>query len=623
MDKVISTIYKAISDKLNKIIGKPNKDNLAAQGDIQELIKSFEKANDRIKKKLNSLFEIKFIQEASRYIRKKIHISITAVIADEQMNEIFSRVEMATQLLKEKINGELINAIKVDIIEPYIDCLEEMQQLEKNISFYRDRVKFIIQKRALNISYTQRKDKFELKSYIQPSIYNTRFSNLLPTNSDIFDPSTLVLRGPIKIKECISRRWIHPSQPKCIKNHSNSLEKILPVEKSKIKIEFLEVEPFLNDHCHKYGKSIQICDVRKQIDDSFTLELMYNKEQFKQLIESHSIKMSNFDSERLKSEKMSFENICLNSIFMYSSSEKYANKQMDNIVLKNEFYKPNLLVNNLAFQAKLLPENFLLFLFIEGGLPKDRQQTSNQFFQEVEFYENLKRSECHDEKKLMDRIINVYLPLKNLSIGAIKKLMMLVAEELNISRFYIINDDIQKFREFEKCQGGTRKYFDHEKSSARALAFMNMVLDSGIAGQDNAEKSNTDASLESQEIGKKFMDSISEIVYDFLKKSENLRLSKSTNKTAFLNILSELNIKQRFSEDANNEICSLEKKIEFFKNEMKIKGPNSQTLGQVSLKNGKRVSLDHLEKIKPTTHFISKLDRNELVLYNQEAIRGN
>ena len=34
------------------------------------------------------------------------------------------------------------------------------------------------------------------------------------------------------------------------------------------------------------------------------------------------------------------------------------------------------------------------------------------------------------------------------------------------------------------------------------------------------------------------------------------------------------------------------------------------------------MSLDHLEKIKPTTHFVSKLDQNEVILYNQDAVRG-
>ena len=42
----------------------------------------------------------------------------------------------------------------------------------------------------------------------------------------------------------------------------------------------------------------------------------------------------------------------------------------------------------------------------------------------------------------MNRIVNVYLPLNNLSIGAIKKLMMIVAEEINLSKFYILNDDV-------------------------------------------------------------------------------------------------------------------------------------------------------------------------------------
>ena len=219
--------------------------------------------------------------------------------------------------------------------------------------------------------------------------------------------------------------------------------------------------------------------------------------------------------------------------------------------------------------------------------------------------------------------------MKNLSPGAIKKLMMLLADELGLPRYYMLNDDIGAFREFDKCNGGVRNYFNHEKSAARALAFMSVVMENGIAGNDY-ETASVGASSEKKRLveNKKFT-KFNKIIRKFTHEKQSDDATDAANDylangklTELLTILSELNMKKRFLDDQNNVKCSKADKIEFLKMETLLKGPYSKTLSQVSLKNGKRVALDHLEKIKPTTHFVSKQEKWEVVLYNQDAIRG-
>ena len=138
---------------------------------------------------------------------------------------------------------------------------------------------------------------------------------------------------PFSIQDCLKSRWIHACQPQYIKKNKN-LNQIIPIEKSKLKIIKLDDSHLFKESCRKYGMSIQICDIKKIEDSKIELEVMYNKNYFMELIQKLTINMSKYDKQRLESETKSFENICLNPIFIYSSSKKYAEKIREKLVQK-------------------------------------------------------------------------------------------------------------------------------------------------------------------------------------------------------------------------------------------------------------------------------------------------
>ena len=58
--------------------------------------------------------------------------------------------------------------------------------------------------------------------------------------------------------------------------------------------------------------------------------------------------------------------------------------------------------------------------------------------------------------------------------------MMSLAEELNLNRYYIAKDNL-KFYEHYKSEVGAKKYHSYHNSTARALAFMSVILEDGIS----------------------------------------------------------------------------------------------------------------------------------------------
>lgn len=112
-------------------------------------------------------------------------------------------------------------------------------------------------------------------------------------------------------------------------------------------------------------------------------------------------------------------------------------------------------------------------------MPTDRlSKTKNSFKAKVDFYENIKIQECKNNAK------------KNMDMGSIYKIMMLLAEGLCLARYYIIKDDLYQFYQFCKFEGGIRKYFKEPQVqvAVRSLAFMSIVLESGLAGNQENQK---------------------------------------------------------------------------------------------------------------------------------------
>jgi hypothetical protein len=145
-------------------------------------------------------------------------------------------------------------------------------------------------------------------------------------------------------------------------------------------------------------------------------------------------------------------------------------------------FQPNLLLQEICVS----PESYkktIIFLFIEGGLPGEREN----FKEDIEFYSDLQEKEF---RKIKDKfslpneaknpIIKVFLPERNLGLGRKRKIMMLVAEHFALNRFYFIDDDIECFYQYDddRMEHTTRNL---ESVTFNALNYMSKVLDHEIS----------------------------------------------------------------------------------------------------------------------------------------------
>lgn len=123
---------------------------------------------------------------------------------------------------------------------------------------------------------------------------------------------------------------------------------------------------------------------------------------------------------------------------------------------------------------ELDPNCFLIFLFIEGGTPSNQ----DEFEQEHQFYEKRKKAQSHKLRNRgfseeNDLVILCHSPERMLGIGRKRKLMVLFAEHLELKRFYMIDDNIGSFTEYNPY---TNRAYE-ETSAHIALSFLENVLD--------------------------------------------------------------------------------------------------------------------------------------------------
>jgi hypothetical protein len=154
---------------------------------------------------------------------------------------------------------------------------------------------------------------------------------------------------------------------------------------------------------------------------------------------------------------------------------------------------------------------------------------------------------------------------------------------------------------------------------------MSIVLENGIVNNLENQKEIDGSSLRKiSKVIDKFKDNNSEnLLHDKLMDTLYELNSNTTKKLMFFNLMDQLRIKRRIMSDLSNTKCSFDEKKDFHKVENLIKGPYSKTLGQVSLFNRRNIKLEHLDRINPTTHYVAKQENIEIVLYNQDAVKGN
>jgi hypothetical protein len=614
--RIAKQIQKILTEIKNKIeqLRQNEKYKLSedTKKDLKNVLDSLEKSYERYIKRLNVLSDTFCIKnDIQAYFEETLNA--TAENKDGKLSGLLNDLIIKFKKWLECIFG-LIETIKYTVIAE--NCIDgNLDQLNKKISdICNIKMRGELRYRIINSIEDKR---ITLSSCIKPGLYsNTHHSNFLPRNDQVFDFERL---KPVEISVdvCKKQKWIHSSQPDWIKK--NQID-CLNLEKSKIRILHTKPNELSSQDAELYGPSIQLVEVIEK--EPINVKFMYDKKLILGLVDSLNDKISSYQKEI--SETKQFEHMALHPIFIYSKSKKFTEASANKEIPKNS-YKPNLLVNQLA--ESLEPSNFLVFLFIEAGMPTDRlSKTKNSFKAEVDFYENIKVQECKSNAALKKRVINVYLPKKNMDTGSIYKIMMLLAEGLCLARYYIIKDDLYQFYEFCKFEGGIRKYFKEPQVqvAARSLAFMSIVLESGIAGNQENQKEIDGTSLRKfSKVIDKFKDAKVENDFDKLMDTLYELNSNKNKKLLFFNLMDQLKVKRKVDSDASNEICSFDEKKDFHKVENLIKGPYSKTLGQVSLFNRRNVKLEHLDRINPTTHYVAKQENIEIVLYNQDAIKGN
>ena len=141
----------------------------------------------------------------------------------------------------------------------------------------------------------------------------------------------------------------------------------------------------------------------------------------------------------------------------------------DNMLKKHKYPSMHKFVQSLS---KMNTGSFLLFLFIEAGHQEE--------------YVRVVKKLMGIKADMKNHVVTVQLPGKNMGMGRIRKLMIMLASSLHMSRFYCIDDKINDFYEYNDLE---RKLVVAE-TPAKPLAFMSKVLTAGICNRDHEAVSN-------------------------------------------------------------------------------------------------------------------------------------
>ncbi len=295
----------------------------------------------------------------------------------------------------------------------------------------------------------------------------------------------------------------------------------------------------------------------------------------------------------------------------------------------NETKRKNILLKSLAQTVD--PRNFVIFLFLEIGELKNKPNFQSKL-NALKSIIHRELSEIPEEfrKNYQDNlpIITVCVESELLGEARILKLMFLLAQHLDLPRFYVINDQI-KFYEFSQ---EFQDFKSHQHSPARALTFMSKVMQFGIYGLENNKIINSDADVDVpiDEIRSR------QLVFDFIVclgglghiyqgnelfeklKSDICKLHSEncqTNalKVSILNSLKSLNIKERLNSESQARIFASFREF--------LLGPYSTTIGQVSLMDVNDLNRTYLNRLiskRIPTHGVNK-PQNGCILYNSDS----
>lgn len=528
------------------------------------------------------------------------------ILLDQLVNEVDLKYKLI--LVLENNNDKNKNVLKkslnelkekiVDRVDSNYFPTDDQQNIQKDSKDYideckklKEEVEKLVQKKypPLNI----KTEEVCIQEY-KPYLFNERGSLSFPNISEP-DIKEKLENGEIKLDDCFKKNWI---------------KKV----KADVNVKGLFEEGRHKSEIHNEGKFLvnELNNELKQFINQYNLETVIqfeiDRSNKKIMVECDK----NEIDERIFELKINIANEknCLYPIFISSVLRE-----------KRKNFRPNIFVEDLCKNGAQI-EGFIVFLFIEAGHSKDRKS----FEEDIKFYVDLqsKSSENSETKLKKNPVVLCLLPERNLGIGRKRKLMMLFAEYLNLPRFYICDDDIETFYQYDQSVH-TRTMVKHGLNTGKALSFMSKVMDCSINETDNENNSNQtiesdiicDIICDLGQIKKKQdNDEIKKIISDLTKtiyeNSDKLKIKKDIIR----HYLNQLKLKKI----RNFEI--IEKKIE----ELVFK-PREKTIGQIALWNlnnlflGKNEHLNRLQGINKATHKISKC-RYQVILYNAKAISG-
>ena len=507
---------------------------------------------------------------------------------EKALDKFFEQTNETTykdlQCAFKKLKDYLKNFIDEEITDLMIDRgnvnekrlkVDNTQNTEKEIACHQNMINEIENINAeISLIF-----KFKVKRHSTKEI-ETRIPELFSRSGTLKIPDE---PGNYSLENCYGNRWIKSS-----KRFKNSNLKNL-IDTGRIKSTL----------------SIQFQDLK--ISDAAGIQIIINRN-------DRSV-VARFDKLEVESRIKEYLSSISDDQFLYPifiSSVRRKKKD------ESENFKPNILLKDLCSSSPERLKKVIIFLLIEGGLPENRRD----FEEDINFYKELRDNEIEavtNDKQ--NPVITVLLPERNLGIGRKRKIMMLLAEYFDFKRFYMIDDDIDSFYQFDDF---SRDHVKYPNQTFNALKFMSTVLDYSVS------QVNEKIRIESQQCID-WGDDLAMMRRTF---------AKSEHETNCYNKLRELIQKENFKE--RDRIISLfsiltksclinDKELEKIKqveNEIKEKLFNNKlkVIGQIGLwnqnmYNQKRTLEDRLRSLGKSTHFVSSI-RYQVVLYNLEAVKG-
>ena len=478
-----------------------------------------------------SMMKLKSLTNGSR---KKL---LSEIIHGLELEREFSKIQQLVLLQSSESQKHFIPIIEIEK-EAGINLLIQLN--EKLIDFYKktnEKLKFFYE----IIPSTDSKP-------VKPILFQVAHSNKLPKVEDF--------KEKLSLKQIRNYFTKYPNScpKKGNQNQWKPWENMLERGREKSTLSLL------------YRNNPEIDHIQFYINrDNREISAEYNQNLINERLNLLNLNIYNKD-------KASLNPIFISSVLRLDQGTKFA----------DQMYTDDLNILSKTLGYHLEPNSFLIFLFIEAGVPSNR----NGFDEELSYYTQLKDKDFKAileypnskySEQCQNPVILCYLPERNLGIGRKRKIMMLFAEHLMLRRFYFIDDDIESFYEYNE-QIGQRKMVQNEYTTFRSLDFMLKVLEEETTNNELKILKDTIPSISYLKIfiGKTNKDTEDYKNYEYLTSLLNIFQTNETTarKNEVLDLLNKIKFKEY--EDLNNDVTVIKETL---------LGNKSKIIGQIALWN--------------------------------------